>query len=102
MGSRVRKVDVIDMESYESGYHAGYSDGASDAYRKRGRKKKRRLNPGARERLFYFLKQKLAGTALLLLTDFGLRYGAFDFTVACFTVPLGLVLFFSRRRLLDI
>ncbi len=102
MGSRTHAMDMIDMESYKYGYHAGYSDGVLDTCRKQGGKKKMRLNPGAKERLLYFMKQKAVGMALMLVTDIGLKYGAFDITVAFFTVPLGLMLFFSRRRLLDI
>lgn len=47
----------------------------------------------------YFLKQRLAGIALLALTMLAVKMLDGDATIALITVPLGLALLFSRKKL---
>lgn len=87
-GTSARKaLDVFDSRPYETGYATGYRTRQFN-YKKR-----------AKERRLYFLKQKVAGAFLLVLTLFAVKLLEGDATVALITVPLGLGLIFSKEQL---
>lgn len=108
-GTSARKViDIIDSQSYEAGYAAGYSEAEAISfdegyqacrldYKKRARERKQ-LKIRKKRRLLYFLKQKVIGVFLLVLTIFVVKLLEGGATVALFTVPLGLTLIFSREK----
>lgn len=75
-----------------------YVQGYTDAMRKtRERNRERREQ---RERKHYFIKQRLYGVAILILTAFAVRILDGDATIALFTVPLGISLLTSREMLI--
>lgn len=90
-------IDIIDSQSYEAGYAAGYSE--AEDYKKRARKLKQ-LKIQEKRRRLYFLKQKVTGVFLLVLTIFAVKLLDGDATIALLTVPLGLALIFSREKCL--
>lgn len=108
-GTSARKViDIIDSQSYEAGYAVGYSEAESKSYdecyrtcqlyyKKKARERKRLKNQEKRRRL-YFLKQKVVGVFLLVLTIFAVKLLEGDATIALITVPLGLGLIFSKEK----
>lgn len=88
-GTSARKViDVIDAQSYEAGYTAGYSEAESKSYEegyqacrlefKQKIREQKQLKIMERRRRLYFLKQKVIGVFMLVLTIFAvtlrLRY----------------------------
>lgn len=108
-GTSARKViDIIDSQSYEAGYAAGYSEAAGNSfnegyqacrldYKKRAMKRKQ-LKMKEKQRRLYFLKQKLVGVFLLALTILAVKLLEGDATIAFITVPLGLMLIFSKEK----
>lgn len=108
-GTSARKViDIIDSQSYEAGYTAGYSDAEAKGYdegyracqldyRRRAKERKQSKIQEKRRRL-YFLKQKVVGVFLLVLTVFMVKILDGDATIALLTVPLGLTLIFSKEK----
>lgn len=108
-GTSARKViDIIDSQSYEIGYTAGYSDaenhGYDEGYRacqcdyQKRAKERKQLKIQEKRRRLYFLKQKVVGVFLLILTIFAIRLLDGDTTIALLTVPLGLTLIFSKEK----
>lgn len=109
-GTSARKViDIIDARSYEAGYTAGYSEAESKSYgegyqacrlefRQKAREQKQLKNRERRRRL-YFLKQKVIGVFMLILTIFAVKLLDGDATIALLTVPLSLALIFSKEKL---
>ena len=100
--------DMIDQVSYACGESAGYSDGSKDGYEygyhdcildliKKSnyiaRTRKRKIR-----KLLYFTKQKLWGVALLLLTFLVADWSGGDMTAGVLTIPMSLILIFSKRR----
>lgn len=51
-----------------------------------------------RRRRLYFLKQKVIGVFMLVLTIFAVKLLDGDATIALLTVPLGLTLIFSKEK----
>ena len=97
-------MDVIDMESYKSGYRAGEGAGFDQgyeacrlAYKKRIRQLKRKRK-AAMERKLYFLKQKLYGLFLVTLPIAGgFIFDWYLATIGLITIPLGLFAMFSNQ-----
>lgn len=108
-GTSARKViNIIDSQSYKAGYAAGYSEAEEKGYdegyqacqldyKKRARERKQ-LKIQEKRRRLYFLKQKVIGVFLLILTIFAVKLLEGDATIALITVPLGLVLIFSKEK----
>ena len=100
-------IDIIDSQSYETGYLAGYCDaeakGYHEGYRacqldyRRKVKERKQLKIQEKRRRLYFLKQKVIGVFLLIFTIFAVKLLDGDATVAMLTVPLGLTLIFSKK-----
>lgn len=108
-GTSARKVvDVIDAQSYEAGYTAGYSEAESKGYEegyqacrlefKQKIREQKQLKIRERRRRLYFLKQKVIGVFMLVLTIFAVKLLDGDATIALLTVPLGLILIFSKEK----
>lgn len=97
-------MDVIDMESYKSGYKAGEGAGFDQgyeacriAYKKRIRRLKRKRRE-ARDRKLYFLKQKLCGLTLVILPIAGgFIFEWYVATIGVITVPIGLFFMVSNQ-----
>lgn len=108
-GTSARKViDIIDSQSYEAGYAAGYSEAEEKSfdegyqacqldYKKRAKERKQ-LKIQEKRRRLYFLKQKVVGVFLLILTIFAVKLLEGDATIALITVPLSLGLIFSKEK----
>ncbi len=108
-GTSARKIiDIIDVQSYEVGYAAGYSEAEGNSfdegyracwldYKKRVREQKQ-LKMQEKRRRLYYLKQKIVGVFLLVLTIFAAKLLEGAVTIAIITVPLGLVLIFSKEK----
>ena len=84
-------MDIIDQESYRAGYNAGAAESYT-IYRKRLEREYGRF--------IYFLKQKLLGVLLLVVTFLTVKLLNGDATIAIFTVPYGLALICGRNMLL--
>lgn len=108
-GTSARKViDIIDSQSYEAGYTAGYSDAESKSYDegyracqldyKQRAKERKQLKIQEKRRRLYFLKQKVIGVFFLVFTIFAIKLLDGDATIALLTVPLGLMLIFSKEK----
>ena len=105
-GTSARKViDIIDSQSYEAGYAAGYSEAEEKALKKVirrvsliTRKERKQLKIQEKRRRLYFLKQKVVGVFLLILTIFAVKLLEGDATIALITIPLGLGLIFSKEK----
>ena len=104
VGSAAKVLDVIDLQSYDAGYAAGYLDGKTYGYdtcrkdyRKKAREHKQHRDAMRRRRL-YFLKQKLIGVFLLVITIFMTWILDGDATMAILTVPISLLLIFSKKK----
>lgn len=79
-------------------YQQGYADALEDM-RKRQEKRRQRQQE-RRAKSWYFIKQKLTGFVLLVLTVLAVIALDGDATVALITVPLGLYLIFSKEMLI--
>lgn len=82
------------FSNLEDAYETGYADGMADMrkrYRSRQEKKARRR---------HYIKQKLCGAALLIVTIFAVWMLDGDATIALVTVPLGLLCLFSKEMLI--
>lgn len=100
--------DMIDQVSYECGESSGYIDGSKDGYeygyhdcildlvKKRNNYTRTRRKKICK--LLYFTKQKLWGVALLLLTFYVGYLSNGDLSAGVITIPIGLILIFSKRR----
>lgn len=100
--------DTIDQLSYEIGEASGYIDGSKLGYeygyhdcvldlKKRKNQIRRRKAECLAESL-YFMKQKLWGVALLLLTFLVADWSGGDMTAGVLTIPMSLILIFSKGR----
>ncbi len=108
-------MDIIDMESYNAGYASGYVDGQADkqdaayvtgyAECLLRRRKKARIRKQQRKEMMkhclYFLKQKLMGVFLLVLTFWGVGVMKADPGIAFITIPLGLLFLCGKERLFE-
>lgn len=98
MDNAVRKVmDIIDMESYDSGYATGYVEGCDDGY-KAGVKERKQQQIEEDRRWLYFAVQKLIGGVILFSTALTTMILEGDATISLFTVPVGLTLIFSKKK----
>ena len=108
-GTSARKViDIIDSQSYEAGYTAGYSDAESKSYDegyracqldyKQRAKEQKQLKIQEKRRRLYFLKQKVIGVFFLVFTIFAIKLLDGDATIALLTVPLSLMMIFSKEK----
>lgn len=100
--------DTIDQLSYEVGEASGYVDGSRTGYEygyhdcmldlvKRHNHAVRSQTRKIKQ-LLYFMKQKLWGVALLLLTFFIAYLADGDLSAGVITIPTSLILIFSKRR----
>ena len=78
----------------EDAYNVGYAD-AMKKTRKKNRERREQ-----QERKKYFIKQRLCGIALLVITAFAVRLLDGDISIAFFTIPLGICLLLSRQMLI--
>lgn len=96
-------IDIIDQTSYEYGEVSGYIDGQAIGYELGYRacvlKNKKLQRKRARRRL-YFIKQRLIGIAILLFTVLMAWLLDGDATLAIITIPIGILLIFSKRKIL--
>lgn len=100
--------DTIDQLSYEIGEASGYIDGSKLGYEYGYhdcvldlKKRKNQIHRRKAERLaesLYFTKQKLWGVALLLPTFLVADWSGGDMTAGVLTIPMSLILIFSKRR----
>lgn len=92
-------IDIIDMESYISGYEAGKCDGYSDGYIDCKKELKRRAfkRREARYRSLYFLKQKLLGFIIVILSIIVSAIFQWDLAPFIFITPFGVFLMFSKE-----
>lgn len=100
--------DTIDQLSYEIGEASGYVDGSRTGYEYGYHDcildlvKKHNIITRTRKRkirkLLYFMKQKLWGVALLLLTFYVGYLSNGDLSAGAITIPISLMLIFSKRR----
>lgn len=95
-GSTASVIDIFDWDSYNAGYIKGYEECKAD-YRRRIRER-RESKYAERRRWLYFLKQKVIGVLLLVATVIMVKVLEGDATIALFTVPVSLMLIFSREK----
>lgn len=88
-----RVIDIIDLVSYDDGYARGCEE---DYRRKIDMRRKNKYDE--RRRRLYFLKQKLIGVLLLLVTVIMVKVLEDDATFALFTIPVGLMLISSKEK----
>lgn len=84
-------------KEYEDSYINGYADALEDMCRWQQARRQRERERQARR--WYFLKQRALGIATLIFTVLAVWILEGDATIALITVPLGLVLIFSRQKL---
>lgn len=105
------KLVVTDQSSYEHGWDAGNNAGLEmgfeEGYRQghldgvmEERRRQEILRNSEAERRSYFLKQRLLGTLLLVLTVAGFIFAEGDATFAIITLAVALPLIFSKKRIL--
>lgn len=78
------------------GFDKGYKACQLD-YKKRAKERKQ-LKIQEKRRRLYFLKQKVVGVFLLVLTIFAVKLLEGDATIALITIPLGLGLIFGKEK----
>lgn len=102
MNALQKSLDLIDIQSYEAGYAAGHVDGDLVGYEVGYRACALDGRIAKRNRMLimlYFAKQKIAGVILLFLTLLTIPVLDGDATIALFTVPLSLLLIFSKQKI---
>lgn len=77
----------------EDAYQRGYADAIADMRKKKEQRRQR--EQAKKARLWYFIKQKAYGLAMLAVWA---TEG--DITIAVITVPLGLMCLFSKKMLI--
>lgn len=90
-----REFDVIDQKSYKSGYTAGVLESYALCRNRFAKNLEREY-----WRMLYFLKQKLYGFLLAIVTIFAVVVLEGDATIAVFTIPISALLIFSRKMIL--
>lgn len=105
-------INMIDQRAYEAGWEAGYNDGLEggfeNGYRagiKEAQKRaieRRKKREAEQKEAVYFLKQRLVGMLVLLLTIGGVAFSDGDATFALLMLPLALWLICSKERILMI
>ena len=81
-----------ESKSYDEGYRACKLD-----YRQRAKERKQ-LKIQEKRRRLYFLKQKVIGVFFLVFTIFAIKLLDGDATIALLTVPLSLMMIFSKEK----
>lgn len=84
-------------KEYEDSYINGYADALEDMRRWQQARRQRERERQARR--WYFFKQRALGVAVLVFTVLAVWILEGDATIALITVPLGLMLIFSRQKL---
>lgn len=84
-------------KEYEDSYINGYADALEDMRRWQQARRQREQDRQARR--WYFLKQRALGVAVLIFTVLAVWILEGDATIALITVPLGLALIFSGKKL---
>lgn len=84
-------------KEYEDSYINGYADALEDMRRWQQARRQRERERQARR--WYFLKQRALGAAMLIFTVLAVWILEGDATIALITVPLGVMLIFSRQKL---
>lgn len=87
----------------EDAYQRGYADAIADMRKKKEQRRQR--EQAKKARLWYFIKQKAYGLAMLAVTVLAVTVLAVwategDITIAVITVPLGLMCLFSKKMLI--
>ena len=85
-------------KEYEDSYINGYADALEDMWRWQQARRQRERERQAR--CWHFLKQRALGAAVLVFTALAVWILEGDATIALITVPLGLALIFSRKKIL--
>lgn len=103
-------IDLRDQRSYEKGWEIGYYDGLDDGYnagykagimmQKQKIRQLRTQRKAERQRALFFLKQKLVGALMLILTIGGVMASDGDITFAFFTLTIAFLLMFSKKKIL--
>lgn len=84
-------------KEYEDSYINGYADALEDM--RRWQRERRQQERERQARRWYFLKQRALGVATLIFTVLAVWILESDATIALITVPLGLALIFSKKKL---
>lgn len=84
-------------KEHEDGYINGYADALEDMRRLQQARRQREQDRQARR--WYFFKQRALGAAMLIFTVLAVWILEGDATIALITVPLGVMLIFSRQKL---
>ncbi|MEZ3424664.1 MAG: hypothetical protein K1W39_13300 [Lachnospiraceae bacterium] len=84
-------------KEYEDSYINGYADALEDMRRWQWERRQQERERQARR--WYFLKQRALGAAVLVFTVLAVWILESDATIALITVPLGLALIFSKKKL---
>lgn len=102
--------DVIDMISYDSGFACGYSEGRKEGFdvgwycyklgMMQERSKRKRIRKAKKERLLYFLKQKLLGMGLLIISISGALIPNFDGAGTLLLAPFALWIIFTNEEVM--
>ncbi len=98
------KNDVIDMQSYDSGYAAGYLAGREDGFEigyEKCRMKKRREILSDRLEKLYFTKQRAAGAVVLVISAVSIVVLNGDATFALIGVPLGGAMLLGKQKFFE-
>lgn len=97
-----RTMDTVDMQSYEAGYASGCLDGTEAGYEVGyydGKREFRLLAKSKQEVFLYFIRQKVFGIFMLLATIILIHLCDGDATIALCTIPTGLMLVFTRKKI---
>jgi len=84
-------------KEYEDSYINGYADALEDM--RRWQQARRQREQDGQARCWYFIKQRVLGVITLVFTVLAVWILEGDATIALVTVPLGLSLIFSRKKL---
>ncbi len=85
-------------KEYEDSYINGYADALEDMRSWQQARRQREQDRQAHR--WYFLKQRALGAAVLVFTVLAVWILEGDATIALIMVPLGLMLIFSRKKIL--
>ena len=102
MNGNLLDLDIVDVDSYDSGYLSGYEVGyraCLDDRRRLAQNRKKR-NKEKRQEKLYFLKQRIVGAILILLVIPSYLLLEAGILVGLITIPLGVAMLFSKERYL--
>lgn len=98
---------AVNYNSYDTAFEEGYNaalEAIKDARKSRQYIKAytaEKVNRERAERLSYFLKQRLAGAALLTVSVIGIIATGGEFGIALATIPAGLFILLTKHRLFN-